>query len=193
MYLAFMGPYGVADSYPWDPNGFVGIRRFLERVLSLKDKISDTNNTNIDKTIKKVQEDIERLKFNTAISSMMILVNTLEDEDNVSEKDYKMFLQILAPFAPHLTEEIWHDLGEEKSIHLSSWPKYDEAKIKDEKVKVIIQVNGKLRDEVEIDAELGEEEVKNLVLSREKIQTHIGGGEIKKFIYVKGKIANIVI
>lgn len=193
MYLAFMGPYGVADSYPWDPNGFVGIRRFLERVWNLKDKISESSKLNIDKTIKKVEEDIERLKFNTAISSMMILVNLVEEEKSISKENYKKLLQLLASFAPHMTEEIWQELGEKESIHISTWPEYDESKIKDEKLKIVIQVNGKLRDEVEVDAEASEDEVKNIVLAREKIKAYVSDGELKKFIYVKGKIANIVV
>lgn len=195
MYLAFMGPYGVTDNYPWDPNGVVGIRRFLERVLRAKDMIVAIDNLDniVHKTIKKVTEDVVNLKFNTAISSMMILQNAIDESKSVSKENYETLLKMLAPFAPHIVEEIWHEIGNTESIHLSEWPKYDESKIKDEKVKIIIQINGKLRDEIEIEPTTSEEEVKSLVMAREKVIAHIAGALVKKFIYVEGRIANIVI
>jgi leucyl-tRNA synthetase len=191
MYLAFMGPYGVADSYPWDPNGFVGIRRFLERVWNLKEKISEESNLNLDKTIKKLEDDIERLKFNTAISGMMIFVNQVEEQKSITKENYKKLLQILAPFAPHMTEEIWRELGEQESIHLSTWPSYDESKIRDEHVKIIIQINGKVRGEIDASLDEGEETVKERALAA--VREKIGESPIKKVIYVPGRIVNIVI
>jgi len=104
-----------------------------------------------------------------------------------------MFLQILAPFAPHITEDIWHNLGEKKSIHRSAWPKYEKKKIIDDMVKVAIQVNGKVRSEMSISIEMSEEEVKNLVLKDKNITSWIGNKEIKRLIYVKGRIVNIVV
>ena len=193
MYLAFMGPYGVTDNYPWDPNGVVGIKRFLERVWNLKNRIATSeSNTSIHKTIKKVAGDIERLKFNTAISSMMILVNDIESV-GVSSDDYKKFLQILAPFAPHMTEELWREFGEKESIHLSTWPEYDESKIRDEKIKIMIQINGKIRDEIMIDNGADEEEVKKLALSQPKVVEKLVGAEPKNIIYIAGRLVNIVI
>jgi leucyl-tRNA synthetase len=230
MYLAFMGPYGVTDNYPWDPNGVVGIRRFLERVLNYyflwketknKDltdgdtigyysgKVSNKTDLLINKAIKKITEDIEALKFNTAISSMMIFLNDVYKEKResssigteiLSSESYQLtnlqmssFLRLLAPFAPHITEEIWHDLGETSSIHLSEWPKYDESKINEEKVKIAVQVNGKVRGEIEIARDANEDEVKDVALSTESVKAFMGQSEIKKFIYVPGKIVNIVI
>ena len=124
---------------------------------------------------------------------MMILVNTLEKENSISKSDFNNLLQILAPFAPHMTEELWRELGEKESIHLSEWPKVDASKIKDEKVKIVIQVNGKLRDEIEIEPGTSEEDVKTEALAREKIVAILAGTTPKKIIYVEGRILNIVI
>jgi len=222
MYLAFMGPYGVTTNYPWDPNGVVGIRRFLERVwrfvaknVSGKNNIDEPvwlspagrpedprkdsflpetfNSRSIHKTIKKVTEDIENFKFNTAVSALMICLNDFEKSENISIEDIKVFLQLLAPFAPHMTEELWHTLGESKSVHLSTWPKYDESKIIDESFTVVVQINGKVRDEFIVGIDVGEEEVKNMALVREKVKKWLGGAEPKKIIYIKNKLVSIVV
>lgn len=192
LYEMFMGPF--EQSVAWNTDGLVGTKRFLERVWKLKEKIGQQDsNTLLEKTIKKVTDDVVNFKFNTCVSNMMIMVNTLEKQDCVEESDFKKFLQILAPFAPHMTEELWYELGETESIHLSEWPKYDESKIKDDTMKIVIQVNGKLRDEIEVGAEMSEEEIKDLVLAREKVIGKVADAEIKKFIYVVGKLVNIVI
>lgn len=221
MYLAFMGPYGVTVNYPWDPNGVVGVRRFLERVWRF---VVNTTGKNepflgssgrpilgstrpsssglfspvvLHKAIKKITEDIEEHKYNTAISQMMICLNEFEKSDNVSVDDIKIFLQLLAPFAPHMTEELWYMLGEVESVHTSSWPKYDESKIIDSEFTIAIQVNGKVRDEIVVGADAGEEEVKQMALASEKVQKWItangGNGEVKKVIYIKNKLVSIVL
>ena len=145
------------------------------------------------KTIKKVGEDIEAMRFNTAISAMMILATEMEKSESVDVKDFKTFLKILAPFAPHITEEIWYKLGEKKTIHNSEWPKWDEKLIKDEEIKIAVQVNGKVRAEMLIGINENEEEVKQKALSDEKVVHFISGKEIKKVIYVKNRLVNIVI
>lgn len=189
LYEMFMGPF--EQSVAWNTDGVVGTRRFLERVWKLREKIGGSeSNPRIDKTIKKIGEGIENFRFNTCVSEMMILINELE---TVSKGDYMKILQVLAPFAPHATEELWREMGETSSIHLSDWPKYDESKIKDEKVKIVIQVNGKVRDEIEIEEYMSDEDFMNLILGREKVKAHVGNSKIKNFIYVKGRIANIVI
>ncbi len=191
LYEMFMGPF--EQSVAWNTDGVVGTKRFLERVWKMRENLSDSNeenHTNLQKMIKKVGEDIVNFKFNTAVSTMMIFLNSSSD---ISALDYKDFIKILAPFAPHLTEEIWYGLGETESIHVSDWPRYDESKIKDDKVKIVIQVNGKLRDEIEVDVGTSEDEVKSLVLAREKVVEKIAGASIKKFIYIENKLANIVI
>lgn len=194
LYEMFIGPFDQYTS--WNTDGLVGTRRFLERVWRAKEKIG-AENSEIDilvnKTIKKISDDIENFRFNTSVSSMMILVNKMEEVESFSKENYLSFLQILAPFAPHMTEELWHELGEAGSIHTSSWPKVDESKLKDEKVKIAVQVNGKVRAEIEISPDASEEEVKEIATSEKNIAEIISGAEIKKFIYVAGKIVNIVI
>ncbi len=207
LYEMFIGPFEQYTS--WNTDGLVGTRRFLERVWRAKEKIGAENievDILVNKTIKKITEDIENFRFNTSVSSMMILVNEMEKAESFSKENYLDFLKILAPFAPHMSEELWHELGEvraskdtalsdstKSSIHKSDWPKYDAEKIKDEKIKIAIQINGKVRDEIEISQDASEEEVKSFVIERESVKEYIGEGEIKKFIYVKGKIVNIVI
>lgn len=191
LYEMFMGPF--EQSVAWNTDGVVGTYRFLERVWKMRENLIDSDketSPDLQKTIKKVGEDIVNFKFNTAISTMMIFVNSSSD---ISNSDYKDFIKILAPFAPHITEELWYELGEKESIHLSPWPKYDESKIKDDKVKIVIQINGKLRDEIEVVPGISEEEIKDLVLAREKIVDKISGSEIKKFVYIKDKLVNVVI
>jgi leucyl-tRNA synthetase len=194
LYLAFMGPY-EGGNYPWDPNGVVGVRRFLERVWRLKIKVATTSSSSVllQKTIKKVSDDITEFKFNTAISSMMILINDWEKQEIIATDDYKTLLQLLAPFAPHMTEELWYEFGENESIHLSQWPVYDESLIKDEAITIAVQVNGKVRDTISISPNESEEETKVKALASEKVNTYITDKEIQKIIVVPGKIVNIVI
>ncbi len=196
VYEMFMGPF--EQSLPWSTESIIGSRRFIDRVYRLKEKITDKKSSiNIEKvlhkTIKKVTLDIESFSFNTSISSMMILVNEMEVAMNISIKDFKMFLQILAPFAPHITEEIWSKLGEKKSIHKSSWPKWDKMKVIDDEVKIIIQVNGKVRGEIVVGVETSEEEVKKIALCNLSILPWVLNVEVKRIVYVKGRIVNIVV
>ena len=145
------------------------------------------------KTIKKVGEDIEGMRFNTAISAMMILATEMEKVDNIEKDDFKKFLQILAPFAPHVAEELWINLGEKKNIHLLAWPKYDKKLIKDDEIKIAVQVNGKVRAEILIQADEAEEKIKDEALKNESVKKFIGGKEIRKVIYVKNRLVNIVV
>ncbi|HRH25291.1 MAG TPA: class I tRNA ligase family protein, partial [Candidatus Paceibacterota bacterium] len=194
MYLAFMGPYGITANYPWDPNGVVGVRRFLERVWKSKEKISDVQeNKIIHKIIKKITEDIEEHKYNTAISAMMILLNEWDKQESISKQDYKTLLQLLAPFAPHITEELWHQLGEGESIHLSVWPKYDESLVIEDQVTVGVQINGKLRAEITLAKDMDTKEVEKMVLELPKIKEYTEGKDINKIIVVPNRIINIVI
>ena len=204
VYEMFMGPFDQAIA--WSTNGIVGVRRFIERVWKLQEKVSKKNPPEknlelaIHQTIKKVGEDIESMKFNTAISQMMIYVNALEKVEKISQTDYELFLLVLAPFAPHITEEIWANLGHNpstklrtrKSIHLEKWPKYDETKIVSEKTTVIVQINGKVRDTFEISINTNQEEVEKVALSRESVSKWLTGKEITKKIFIKGKILSLV-
>jgi leucyl-tRNA synthetase len=156
----------------------------------------------LNKTIKKVGEDIEDMHFNTAISAMMILATEMEKEQGrtlnpqksptLNLEDFKKFLQILAPFAPHLAEEIWHLLGEKKSIHFSAWPKYDKKLIRDDKIKIAVQVNGKVRAEIMIRVDESEEDIKKKALENDAVFRFMAGAEPRKVIYVKNRLVNIV-
>jgi len=145
------------------------------------------------KTIKKVGEDIEEMHFNTAISAMMILAGEMEKVDKVDREDFKKFLQILAPFAPHVAEEIWRNLGEKKDIHTFAWPKYDPKLIKDAEIKIAVQVNGKVRAEILIQTDETEEKIKEQALKNEGVTKFTEGKEIRKVIYVKNRLVNIVV
>ncbi len=215
LYEMFMGPFDQAIA--WSEEAIVGPRRFLERVWKIGQKILHlpltpskrggitlsfgegqggvdlTLKKILHKTIKKVTEDIENMRFNTAISAMMILATEMERAQWISIKDFKMFLQILSPFAPHIAEELWQGLGEKKSISLSIWPKWDRNLIKDEEIKIAVQVNGKVRAEIVISAEAPAEKVKIQALANETAIKHIAGKNIKKVIYVPGRLINIVL
>ncbi len=200
----FMG--SLEDAKPWQTKGIVGVYRFLEKVYKLQTKISDQGtgdsklNNLIHKTIKKVGKDIEEMKFNTAISQLMILANALDKEKEISLIHYTLYLLLLSPFAPHLSEELWNKLGNHRqggtsknSIFKEKWPAYDPEMIKDEEIELIIQINGKVRDKITVSADISEEEAKKIALEREKVKNHIAEKEIKKVIFVKGRLINIVI
>ncbi|MFH1859266.1 MAG: class I tRNA ligase family protein, partial [Patescibacteria group bacterium] len=151
------------------------------------------NETLLHKTIKKVSEDIQSLDYNTAISAMMILVSDMEKRGGVSKNAYSTLLQLLAPFAPHISEELWNELGNKKSIFLEKWPKYDETKIKTDTVTIVIQINGKVRDRITISADTEEKQIIDIALARSITQNFIGAKKIQRTIYIKNKLINIVI
>jgi len=195
IYEMFMGPFGQASI--WETKSIIGPRRFLERVWKLQEKISDVKESDktevvINQTIKKVGEDIEGFKFNTAISQMMILTSALEAEEYISRKSFESLVLLLAPFAPHFSEELWAILGNENSINKSSWPVYEESKLVGGTVVVAVQVNGKLRDTLSFDTDVSEEGVAKEVMSSPRVKTWISDKKIKKTIYVKGRLFSIV-
>jgi leucyl-tRNA synthetase len=208
IYEMFMGPF--ADSIAWNTDNLIGGRRFLEKVwrISSEKNSSSTNfsasrsklsklEVSLHKTIKKVTEDIENYKFNTAISAMMILVNEMESASakgySVTRENFEMFLKILSPFAPHICEEIWHNLDNKTLITTESWPKYDEAKIAEEKVIIVVSINGKARAQFEANLDIGESEVKDIAMSLPEAQKWLTGQNIKKMIFVPNKIINFVV
>ncbi|MDB4984312.1 MAG: leucine--tRNA ligase [Patescibacteria group bacterium] len=198
LYEMFIGPF--EQTARWDMNGMVGTLRFVEKVWKISEKAKNANGATregiqklLHKTIKKVSDDIEGFKFNTAVSSLMILANEIDSDYQISVLDLKAFLKILAPFAPHVAEEIWHELGETDSIHLSDWPKYDSNLVIDDTVKLGIQVNGKVRAEIELAKDESEESVREKVFAMDEIKKWTDGKDVKKFIYVAGKIISIVI
>ncbi|MFW0862628.1 MAG: leucine--tRNA ligase [Candidatus Komeilibacteria bacterium] len=191
MYEMFMGP--LEDAKPWDTKGIIGIRRFLDKVNALKVEdinLGDSHISLLHKTIKKVGEDIADFRFNTAISAMMILINEVKALDKES---YEKFLIILAPFAPHLCEELWFNLGNKESIFKEKWPNYDEKYLKEDSFELVFQVNGKVRDKLNVKVGITQKEVEELVKSSERVQKFLEGNEPKKVIYVPNKLVNIVI
>ncbi|HLP43693.1 MAG TPA: leucine--tRNA ligase [Candidatus Nanoarchaeia archaeon] len=198
IYEMFMGPFTQASA--WDTKSIMGSRRFIERIWRLAEKVKAEGvqpnkklETLLHATIKKVSADIETFSFNTAVSSLMILSREFEDASEVAVNDFKILLQLLAPFAPHVTDELWTSLGNKKTIHESMWPTFDPAKIVSDTVKIVVQVNGKVRDEFEIGVSAEENEVKERALSRENVIKWLNGAVPKRVIYVKGKLVNIVI
>ncbi len=194
LYEMFMGPFDQAVS--WSNDGMVGPRRFLERVWNLQYKVQENKTYSefeMEKVIKKVTEDVEVMKFNTAISTLMIFVNEAGKLDALSVEVYEKLLKILSPFAPHITEELWQILGHKNSINSESWPAHDLSKIKDEEIKIILQINGKMRGEMMVAAEENEESIKTKALDNQSIAKHLAGQSPKRVIYVKNRLINIVI
>ncbi len=196
MYLAFMGPYGEMTNYPWDMGGIAGIRRFLERVNGLYEHVVESETQEVTeelhRLIKKIHTDIPEYKFNTAISSMMSFVNIVEKE-GLSQSSYETFLKLLAPFAPHLAEELWSTLNKGDSIHVEKFPTYDESLVVLKKMTIGVQINGKHRGEVTVTPSTTEEEVMKMVYSVEVLRDKIGSKKPKKVIYKPGKILNIIV
>ena len=201
LYEMFLGPFDQA--IVWDNNGMQGAERFLNRLWRLAIQVSgvkrqENKNAKLDRllhqTVKKVTEDIEEMRFNTAVSSMMILLNEFEREpSSLVLGRWSSFLKLLAPFAPHLTEELWHQLGHKKSIHLEFWPTYDPAMLKEDTFTLVIQVNGKVRDTMEASMDINENDAKELALRSAKVQQFLGDKEPRKVIYARGRLVNIVV
>lgn len=195
----FLGPFD--KSADWNTESIIGPRRFLEKVWRQQYKTNQNMDASSEsaleklthQTIKKVTDDIERMDFNTAISTMMILVKKMEDLAEIPQQLYENLLKILSPFAPHITEEIWHNLGHENSINVAIWPEFDSKLAKEDLVKIGVQINGKVRAEVEITPNESEESAKEKVLKMPEVQKWTEGKDPKKFIYVPGRIINIVL
>ena len=196
LYEMFMGP--IDSAKPWDPNGIDGSKKFLDRVWRLyveSDKIKDEQNKNLEKvyhfTVKKVTNDYETMNFNTAISQMMIFINSVNKEDVLPREYAEGFLKLLNPIAPHITEELWNILGHDNTITYEPWPIYDEEKTIDDELELPVQVNGKLKTTVMISLDEDEASIKQKVHSA--IEDKLDGKSIVKEIYVKNKIYNIVV
>jgi leucyl-tRNA synthetase len=203
MYEMFMGP--LEATKPWNTNGVEGTYRFLSRVWrlfisddgSVTAKISDGETTKAFKqtwhrTIKKITDDFENLRFNTAISQLMIFVNEAYKTDVLPLEAMKNFLQMLSPLAPHITEELWEKLGGTESITYAQWPSYEEALTVDDEVEIVVQVNGKIIERVSIAANTDEAEMERIAKDMDKVKELIEGKTIRKLIVVKGKLVNIV-
>ncbi len=195
-YVLFMSDYTAAA--PWSDEGVRGCKRFLDRVAGLTEimtaeKEDSALESKIHKTIKKVSEDIERMKFNTAIAAMMALINDYYKAGSITRNDLEIFLKLLSPFAPHITEEIWSELGNDGFVTVAAWPEYDEEKTKDSVINYGVQVNGKLKGNIDIPAEAGQEEAVAAAKADAGVARALDGKTIVKTIFVKGKILNFVV
>ncbi len=194
LFEMFIGPFD--QNVAWQTNGIIGMRRFLDKIESLKTKIQDQTNPNLDfihnLTIKEVTNNIQDYKFNSAIARMMEWCNVVIKESFIGKKQYLQFLQILAPFAPFLTDSIWLELGNSKSIHLSTWPQYDETKIIVKSKVIGVQVNGKLRGEIEVFEEDTQEQALVKAKEIENVSRFIEG-EITKVVYIPMRVLNIIV
>ena len=204
MYEMFMGP--LEETKPWDTNGVKGVRRFLDRVWrfvidedtsELSGRVVDAATSEEDmmlhKTIKKVSSDTALLGFNTAIASMMEFVNFIYKQDTISRASLHNFVLLLAPYAPHMAEELWSILGNGESIAVAPWPTYDERKLVADTMTIVVQINGKVREQLEVSSTITKEEAEAAALASEKVQGWLDGKEPKKIIYVPGKLVSIVV
>lgn len=206
LYEMFMGP--LEDVKPWQPDGIVGLNRFLNRIYNLAAEVKKVRGKKnapevrlpeaaerlLHKTIKKVTADIEQFRFNTAISALMILLNELEKQkDQLPVSDYRLFVKLLFPFAPHISQELWQQFGSDTLLDAEKWPAYDEKLTIDSEIELLIQVNGKLRDKVTVSAAITQPEAEALALAREKVQEFTGKKKPLKVIFVPGKLINIVV
>ncbi|OGM93205.1 hypothetical protein A2372_02255 [Candidatus Wolfebacteria bacterium RIFOXYB1_FULL_54_12] len=205
MYLCFMGPYDQGG--PWQPGGMVGIARFLQRVERLFDAhrkhassarqvaASASLKKILHQTIKKVGEDVGEFRFNTAVSALMILLNAMEDRrDAIDAETLEQFLIMLAPFAPHFSEELYRSvLGKKTSVHIAAWPKYNTRLVAEDEFELVVQINGKTRDTVRVSKGITQERARELALASKKVFDAAPGMQIKKVIFVPDRLINLVI
>ena len=197
LYEMFIGDF--EKSAPWSTSSIKGCKRFVDRVWGLQDMVNDVDGYSpvlvkqIHRTIKKVTEDIEGMKFNTAIAAMMALLNDIDKAGSLSKADYMTLIRLLSPFAPHVTEELWQVLGGEGFCSVADWPTYDEAMCVDNEIEVVVQVNGKVRSRVVVTADADKDTLLAAAKADEKIAAELDGATIVKEIVVPGKLVNIVV
>ena len=196
-YEMFIGAFDQAT--PWSEQGVKGCYKFLERVWNLQNMLTDDEGYSADmesamhKAVKKVSEDIERMKYNTAIATLMSLVNDFTKKSSITRGELRTFLILLNPTAPHITEEMWEKAGFGGEISQTSWPDYDEAKTVDNEIEIVLQINGKIRDKLVIAADLDRDAIQEAAMQSEKVKEEISGKQIVKVIVVPGKLVNIVV
>ncbi|MCR5591025.1 MAG: class I tRNA ligase family protein, partial [Lachnospiraceae bacterium] len=193
LYVLFMGDYGAAT--PWSENGVKGCKRFMDRFAALTDIVDakpqdSLLETSLHKMIKKVSEDIEQMKFNTAVAAMMTFINEVYAKGSISKDELFVFIRLLSPFAPHICEEMWESIGGEGLVATAPWPEYDEAKTVDDTIEIAVQVNGKLRATITIAKDESKESA--IEKGKEAVADKLTGNIVKE-IYVPGKIVNIVV
>ena len=195
-YIMFMSDYSA--SAPWKESGVKGCKRFLERVASLSDIAEGTGTTKklesiMNKTVKKVSQDIEDMKFNTAIAAMMTCLNEINDVGTLTKDELSVFIRLLCPFAPHLCEEMWEQLGEEGLCSTAQWPDYDESKCVDDEIEIAVQVNGRVRDRFTVPADIEAADAISRAKELDKVKEFTDGMAFIKELYVPGKLVNLVV
>ena len=194
-YMMFMGPYDEGGD--WNDKGITGIFRFLSKVINVCEKDEGDSSSEaqkiIHKTIKGVTEDLDKIKFNTALSKMMECMNKLTSSNTLSKNDKVSIIKLLAPFAPHLSEELFEKLGNTTSVFNDSWPEYDPDMIVDDSMVIAIQVNGKLRGSIEVSLDATKEDILSESRDVENVQKFTDGMNIIKEIYVPNKLVNLVV
>ncbi len=197
LYIMFIGDFEKAA--PWNPAGVKGCRRFLDRFWALQGILSDEKGIRpsleaaFHRTIKKVGEDIENLKFNTAIAALMSLINDIYDTGAVTKDELSLFTVLLSPYAPHICEEVWAEINPDSGMVVEqSWPEYDESKIKENTIEIVVQINGKVRARLNVTADITQEAALAAAKAEERVAAELAGKSIIKEIYVSGKLVNIV-
>jgi leucyl-tRNA synthetase len=206
-YLMFIGPWDSGG--PWNPQGISGVESFLNRVWGL---VLDGAGPNapqaggaadeqvlrwVHKTTKRVTEDMERFRFNTMLAALMEATNALmklrgEASRRVWREASQRIVLLLAPAAPHMAEELWHRLGHRDSVHLQSWPTYDEALVMEQQITLVVQVNGKVRDKIEVPADISSDDAQRLAVESPRVRAHLDGATVRQVVYVPGRLVNIV-
>jgi leucyl-tRNA synthetase len=196
-----MGP--LEANKPWNTRDIAGLSRFLQRAwrlvvdeesgaLALAERADPDVERQLHRTIAKVESDIERLAFNTAIAALIGLVNAATSGAGLTSSQAERFARVLAPFAPHMAEELWQRLGQDGLVTLAPWPRYDEAQLKDASIEIPVQIMGKVRHRITVPADIGADELERLALLDDKVRELIAGKTVRKVIVVPGKLVNIV-
>jgi len=197
LYEMFMGAFD--QPIPWSTQGLNGMNRFLYRVWEQQAKVADGvaedphTSRMVHQTIRKVGDDIEAMKYNTAIAQLMTLSNRFAELEKIRREDFERFMLLLSPFAPHIAEELWERLGHKGTLAREQWPSWDQAKLVTATVTIALQVNGKLRGQMEMPADCGQDEMQKAALAHAKVQAHVQGKTVRKVIVVPGRLVNVVV
>lgn len=197
LYEMFMGP--LEDAKAWKTDNLVGPRRFLEKVWKMREKVVDTTSekssvqTLLHQTVKKVTEDIENFHFNTCVSGLMILANEMDAREAIAKEDFEVLLVLLAPFAPHIAEELWEMTKHAESLASAKWPLWEEKFLKDETAEIVVQINGKVRTKLAVSVDEDQTSVQKIALKDDKVILYLQGKDVKKIIFVPNRLINIVV